>query len=268
MVDFYHDGGVNMKKRLYQYTIELTNGPITSNLLQRFARSSRSRSIIPKYIEAYKIALEDVNDEVKSFSSLHNFFIRKLRPGSRPQAESIVISPVDGKVEIAGELHEKSHFMVKGQKYSLAELLGSHELAKRYENGDYVVLYLSPADYHRIHSPVDGNVSKQFVLGKKSYPVNQSGLLYGKSPISGNYRLITEVETSGGNVLMVKVGAMFVNSIELTNTNELWKKGEEVGYFSFGSTVVLFFESDSIRFTDNIVDGEPIKVGEALANML
>ena len=67
---------------------------------------------------------------------------------------------------------------------------------------------------------------------------------------------------------MVKVGAMFVNSIELTNTGDNWRKGEEVGYFSFGSTVVLFFERDCFRFTNNIVGGEPIKVGEALANML
>lgn len=257
-----------MKKKIYQYTIELTNGPVTSNLLQRFARSSGSRSIIPNYVKAYKIALDDIEEEIGSFPSLHDFFVRKLRPGSRPLADTEVTSPVDGKVEIAGKLHEDSRFIVKGQNYSLTELLGSEESANRYANGDYAVLYLSPANYHRIHSPVDGNVGRQFVLGKKSYPVNQSGLLYGKSPISGNYRLITELETAGGRVLVVKVGAMFVNSIELTNTSDQWKKGEEVGYFSFGSTVVLFFEPDCFRFTDNIVAGEPIRVGEALANML
>ena len=257
-----------MKKKLYQYTIELTNGPFTSGLLQRFAKSSGSQSMIPKYVKAYKINTEDIEQPVDSFGSLHEFFIRKLRPGSRPQAETAVISPVDGKVEITGKIHQDSKFIVKGQEYSLSELLGSEELAKGYANGDYAVLYLSPADYHRIHSPLDGKVIRQFVLGKKSYPVNQSGLLYGKSPISGNYRLITELDTAGGKVLMVKVGAMFVNSIELTNTGEEWKKGEEVGYFSFGSTVVLFFEPDCFRFTENIVAGEPVKVGEALANML
>ncbi len=257
-----------MKRKLYQYTIELTNGPIMSNLLQRFAQSPKSGSIIRQYIKTYKIATEDIEGEIDSFSSLHDFFIRKLRPGSRPQAEAHIVSPVDGKVEIAGKLHEDSRFIVKGLEYSLAELLGSEKLAQRYTNGSYVVLYLSPADYHRIHSPASGKVKRQFVLGKKSYPVNQAGLLYGKSPISGNYRLITELETEIGGLMMVKVGAMFVNSIELTNTNDLWNKGEEVGYFSFGSTVVLFFEPDHFHFTDNILAGEPIKVGEALANML
>lgn len=257
-----------MKKKLYQYTIELTNGPITSGLLQRFAKSAGSRSVIPNYVKAYNINTEDIELPMESFSSLHEFFIRKLRTDSRPQAETAVVSPVDGKVEIAGKIHPDSRFIVKGQEYSLSELMGSEKLAARYANGDYAVLYLSPADYHRIHSPLDGKVIRQFVLGKKSYPVNQSGLLYGKSPISGNYRLLTELQTAGGNVLMVKVGAMFVNSIELTNTKDVWKKGEEVGYFSFGSTVVLFFEPDCFRFTENIVAGEPVKVGEALANML
>ena len=257
-----------MKKKIYQYTIELTNGPMTSGLLQRFAKSRGSRSIIPNYVKAYNIMTEEIEHPVNSFPTLHDFFIRKLLPGSRPLAETAVTSPVDGKVEIAGKIHHDSKFIVKGLEYSLSELMGSEKLAGRYANGDYAVLYLSPADYHRIHSPVDGRVIRQFVLGKKSYPVNQSGLLYGKAPISGNYRLITELETAGGKVLAVKVGAMFVNSIELTNTSDEWKKGEEVGYFSFGSTVVLFFEPDRFRFTDNIVAGEPIKVGEALANML
>lgn len=257
-----------MKKKIYQYAIELTNGPVTSNLLQRFAKHSGSQRFVNNYVKAYKINTEDVADEIGGFPTLHDFFVRKLKPGSRPEADADLISPVDGKVEIAGTIQKDSRFIVKGQQYSLAELLGSEELAKRYANGNYAVLYLSPADYHRIHSPAEGKVSRQYVLGKKSYPVNQSGLLYGKSPISGNYRLISELETAGGNILMVKVGAMFVNSIELTNTSGQWRKGEEVGYFSFGSTVVLFMEPGSFRFTENIISGEPIKVGEALANML
>ncbi|HSJ38078.1 MAG TPA: phosphatidylserine decarboxylase [Planococcus sp. (in: firmicutes)] len=257
-----------MKKKIYQYTIELTNGPVTSGLLQRFAKSSASRAIIPNYVKTFKISTDEIERPMDSFTSLHDFFIRKLRPESRPQAETAVISPVDGNVEIAGKIQPDSRFIVKGQEYSLSELMGSEKLAKRYANGDYAVLYLSPANYHRIHSPLDGKVIRQFVLGKKSYPVNQSGLLYGKAPISGNYRLITELQTAGGNVLMVKVGAMFVNSIQLTNTDEEWKKGEEVGYFSFGSTVVLFFEPNRFRFTEKIVAGEPVKVGEAMANML
>ena len=257
-----------MKKKLYQASIELTNGPVTSGAIKRFAQSTLSRNAIPGYIKTYKINMADVNGTADSFPTLHDFFIRRLKAGSRPVAGDAVVSPVDAKVEIAGDLHDGIHFLVKGQHYSLEDLLGNAEMAEFYRGGKYIVLYLSPADYHRIHSPVDGTVFKQYVLGKKSYPVNQAGLQFGKAPISGNYRMITELDSIIGRLLMVKVGAMFVNSIELTNFGTNWKKGEESAYFSFGSTVVLFFEHGKVAFSSNVQNGNRIKVGEALAHML
>lgn len=257
-----------MKKKIYQHAIELTNGPVTSNLLKHFAQSRVSRKAIPGYIKTYQIDVADVVGPIESFPTLHDFFIRQLKEDRRPVAQEAVVSPVDAKVEIAGDLHEGIRFLVKGQQYSLEDLLGSAEMAGYYRDGKYIVLYLSPADYHRIHSPVDGDVLKQYVLGKKSYPVNQAGLQYGKSPISGNYRMISELDSEIGRLLMVKVGAMFVNSIEMTNFETTWKKGEEVAYFSFGSTVVLFFEHGKVRFSENIQNGNRVKVGEALAHML
>lgn len=257
-----------MRKKIYQRSIELTNGPFTSGMIRQFAQSPVSRWMIPSYIRTYKIDTADVGKSLDSFSTLHDFFIRQLKTESRPIADEAVVSPVDGKIEIAGKLHDGIRFLVKGQQYSLKDLLGSEELAQVYQNGQYIVLYLSPADYHRIHSPATGTLHRQFVLGKKSYPVNQAGLSFGKAPISGNYRLITELETEFGPMLVVKVGAMFINSIELTKTGADWEKGEEVAYFSFGSTVVLFFEEDSVRFTENVQDGKRVKVGEALARVL
>ncbi|ANU23546.1 phosphatidylserine decarboxylase [Planococcus donghaensis] len=257
-----------MKKYLYQRSIELTNGAFTSSLLRQFAKSPKSRRFIPSYIKTYQILTHDVEKPVESFPTLHDFFIRKLMPTSRPISKDSVVSPVDGKIEIAGDLNESTQFLVKGQHYSLADLLGDQELAKQYQHGKYAVLYLSPADYHRIHSPVNGDVKKQYVLGKKSYPVNAAGLQYGKAPLSGNYRMITELETEFGNMLVVKVGAMFVNSIKLTETGSDWQKGNEVGYFSFGSTVVLFFKANSIKFVEDMSNGQRIKVGEALGNMV
>ncbi|WP_142827766.1 phosphatidylserine decarboxylase [Planococcus soli] len=257
-----------MKKYMYQRSIELTNGAVTSNLIRQFAQSKNSRRFIPGYIKAYQISVEEVEKPVGAFPTLHDFFVRKLSKSSRPVANAPVVSPVDGKIEIAGDLQQGTRFLVKSQSYSLKDLLGDEALAERYQDGKYAVLYLSPADYHRIHSPADGKVSKQYVLGKKSYPVNAAGLRYGKAPISGNYRMITELETAFGRMLVVKVGAMFVNSIQLTNTGSEWEKGDEVGYFSFGSTVVLFFEKNSIKFVEDMSAGQRIKVGEALGNMI
>lgn len=257
-----------MKKKLYQQSIELTNGPLTSGLVRKFAESPISRKFIPGYIKTYKIETNDIENPLESFHSLHNFFIRTLKPESRPIASTEVVSPVDAKIEIAGDLHEGIQFLVKDQHYSLTDLLGNKELADLYRDGKYIVLYLSPADYHRIHSPATGKVMKQYVLGKKSYPVNNWGLSFGKSPLSGNYRLISELETVFGRMLSVKVGAMFVNSIQLTNLTDNWSKGEEVAYFSFGSTVVLFFEKDKIEFSENVRAGKRIYMGEALAYMV
>ncbi|ANU25590.1 phosphatidylserine decarboxylase [Planococcus versutus] len=257
-----------MKKYLYQRLIELTNGAFTSSLIRQFASSPKSGKFIPSYIKTYQIETTDIIQSVESFPTLHDFFVRKLTVESRQVALSTIISPVDGKVEIAGDVQKDSQFLVKGQQYSLADLLGEKKMADRYEGGKYAVLYLSPADYHRIHSPATGNVTKQYVLGKKSYPVNAVGLHYGKTPISGNYRMITELETEFGKMLVVKVGAMFVNSIKLTETGSVWVKGREVGYFSFGSTVVLFFEKDCIEFVEDVSNRQQIKMGEALGNMV
>lgn len=257
-----------MKKRLYQSMIELGNGKTSSAVLKRFAQSAISRKAIPGFVNAYKIELGDIGRPSGQYTSLHDFFTRSLKADARPVADAALVSPVDGRLEIHGAIEGGSRFKVKGIDYSLAELLGSQQMAARYGNGQYAILYLSPADYHRIHSPVNGQVVKQYMLGERSYPVNRLGLVYGKSPISGNRRLITELETPYGRILVVKVGAMYVNSIELTEFGTEWEKGAEVAYFSFGSTVALFFESGHLQFEAKISDGDRVKVGEPLAYMV
>ncbi|KYG58033.1 phosphatidylserine decarboxylase [Planococcus maritimus] len=257
-----------MKKWLYQSMIELGNGKTSSAALKRFSQSTISQKAVPGFIKAYNIELDEIERPSRQYTSLHDFFTRRLKTHARPVAEAELVSPVDGRVEIHGAIQNDSRFAVKGISYSLAELLGSKKSAQRYANGQYAILYLSPADYHRIHSPADGHVVNQYMLGEKSYPVNRLGLTYGKSPISGNRRLITELETVNGRLLVVKVGAMYVNSIELTEFGTKWQKGHEVAYFSFGSTVALFFESRDLQFDEKIKDGHHIKVGEPLAYMV
>lgn len=260
-----------MKEKLYQGLIELTNGKQSSNILQTIAKAKWSKRIIPSYMKVYDINLEEVSKKPQQFSSLHDFFTRELLEDARPiaQSPSTFASPVDAKIESFGRIEWDMTFQVKRKPYALQDLLGNDERATKYIDGYYVVFYLSPADYHRIHSPIDGKVLRQYTLGNKSYPVNKLGLTYGKKPISHNYRQVTELKLADGKqVAFIKVGATFVNSIVLTNRSEHWKKGQEVGYFSFGSTVVMLFEKDSIEFTENVVKGSAIRMGEAFANML
>ncbi|MFE3576718.1 phosphatidylserine decarboxylase [Lysinibacillus sp. NPDC059133] len=260
-----------MKEKLYQRFIELTNGKQSSHLLQSIAKAKWSKRIIPSYMKVYDIKLEEVAKQQQQFSSLHDFFTRELLEEARPieQNPNTYVSPVDAKVESFGRIEWDMTFLVKGKPYSLQDLLGNTERASQYADGHFIVFYLSPADYHRIHSPIDGEVLRQYTLGQKSYPVNQLGLTYGKKPISHNYRSVTELKVANKQQMaFIKVGATFVNSIVLTNTTTQWCKGEEVGYFSFGSTVVMLFEKDVIEFTENVVQGSPIRMGEAFANML
>lgn len=260
-----------MREKLYQSMIELTNGKWSSTIIQSFARSKLSKTIIPSYIKYFNITLQDVTRPIKDFSTLHEFFIREVSTESRPVhlGTNSIISPVDATVETFGPITEDGIFIVKDKPYSLENLLGSPKIAKQFVNGKYIILYLSPAEYHRIHAPVDGEVIRQYMLGKKSYPVNKWGLQYGKEAISGNYRLLTQLRMPNNKQCFhIKVGAMFVNSIELTNASSKWKKGEEVGYFSFGSTVVLLFEEGSMEFSATLKAGKFVRMGEIVANML
>lgn len=143
-------------------------------------------------------------------------------------------------------------------------MLGNEERAKRYAGGTYMVIYLSPSHYHRIHSPLSGSVTERFVLGRKSYPVNAAGMEYGKEPLSKNYRSVTEVNSDGEHMALVKVGAMFVNSIELLHERSTVQKGEEMAYFTFGSTVVLLFEKDMIKVVQELKSGQELRLGEKL----
>lgn len=250
--------------------IELTNGPVTSRLLQRITMSKWSRALIPLYMKAYKINPHELMIPPKQYPSLQDFFIRKLKNGARviQKGENIIISPVDGVLEEWGVITENTEMVIKGKVYSVKEMLGNESIAMDYIGGQFALLYLSPAHYHRIHAPYSGKIISKHVLGKKSYPVNRLGLRYGKSPLSKNYRLATEINGGYGKYAIIKIGAMFVNSIEWTNPNDWVEKGEELGYFSFGSSVVLLFPKGFMEMNQRLKKGTTIFMGDPLGTII
>jgi len=255
-----------MIQGLYRLMIELTNGKWTSSLLRRFARSRASRFVVPSFARIYQLNVDEMEKSVSEYPTLHDLFVRTLKNESRviDRSKDSVVSPVDAVIEDIGPIKETSEILVKGKTYSIEEMLGDQEVLSKYLNGTYMILYLSPSHYHRIHSPVDGTVTKQWTLGAKSYPVNKLGLKYGVRTLAKNYRVITEVKTSFGHVAIVKVGAMFVNSIETTHKGSELEKGGEMAYFSFGSTVVLLFEKNTFQVESAIQTPKDIKVGEKI----
>lgn len=255
-----------MIQYFYRFLIELTNGRWTSALLRRFAQSKASRLFVPSFSKVYKLNVDEMDQSLNEFPTLHHLFTRRLKVGSRPISNdaSSVVSPVDAVIEEIGTLIEELFMPVKGKRYSVLDMLGTEERVKKYINGTYIILYLSPSDYHRIHSPFSGRVVGEWTLGSKSYPVNKYGLKYGKDTLAKNYRKITEVEHEAGFAAIIKVGAMFVNSIETTFKGERIEKGEEIAYFTFGSTVILLFEANSFEPIPDLKSPRRVKVGETL----
>lgn len=258
-----------MRTALYRLMIELTNGRITSFLLSKFATSKLSRLIIPSFVKIYRIDVNEAEKSLGEYPTLHELFVRRLKEGARPtDADPLaVVSPVDGMIEDMGAIDQNSEITVKGKIYSIAEMLGNETVLDKYINGSYMIIYLSPTNYHRIHSPVSGEILNHWQLGRKSYPVNKPGLKYGVRTLAKNYRKITEIKHEFGHLSVVKVGAMFVNSIEMVHEGRTIEKGEELAYFTFGSTVVLLFEKGTFKAASDLQTPKPVKMGEKLGEI-
>jgi phosphatidylserine decarboxylase len=258
-----------LKKYIYRFLIELTNRPFLSKLLENFTRSPYSKLLIPSFVKTYKLNLGETTKTLNDFKTLHDLFTRELKRDLRPitVGKQVVVSPVDAVIEEFGPIRTDQTFMAKGKSYSISEMLNKEEIKKKYINGTFVILYLSPSHYHRIHAPISGEITDQFSLGTSSYPVNRLGVEYGISPFTKNFRVISEVVSNGVHLAIVKVGAMFVNGIELTHRGESIEKGEEIGYFSFGSTIILLFEKDSFILGDHIHKKMDIQVGQAIGTI-
>ncbi len=255
-----------MKQSIYRLFIELTNKKWSSFILRRFVQSSLSTPFIASFIKTYNINTEEIQGSVGDYKTLHDFFIRRLKPDARTiqHGDNQAVSPVDGLLASSGLISPQLEIEVKGKEYSILDMLGSKEKASLYNGGQFAVFYLSPSNYHRIHSPINGKIIQRWSLGRHSYPVNELGLTYGKEVLSKNFRSITELQHSNGKVAVVKVGAMFVNSVDFLHDQKAWKQGEEVAYFTFGSTVILLFERDTFKFTDNEVIPRNVQVGELI----
>jgi len=254
-----------MRKFIFKSFVELTGNPTVSSLLKSFSQSKISKPFVRPFSSTFKLNEQEMEKSLDNYKSIHDLFTRKLVPSARPISndDKSIISPVDGVVNALGPIHADQTFYVKQQLYNLKELLGSKEAAKRYEEGYYIVLYLSPSHYHRIHYPVTGQLVKRWALGETSYPVNRLGEKYGERIFSKNYRIISELQTQERTSALIKVGALNINSICLTNANRLFNKGDELGFFSFGSTVILLFEKEC-KFIPTVKNGQEIKMGQSI----
>lgn len=218
----------------------------------------RSKGHIKEFAEAHGIDAKDIEKSIAEFSSFDEFFIRRIKPESRPVDPSpeAVVSPSDGRVFALDELRNGGSFEVKGAEFCVSTLLGDPVFAKRFEGGSLSIVYLAPSDYHWFHYPVDARLFSSRIRGRRLYSVSDVSLQNGFRPFDFNYRCVNVLESEVvGTFAMVEVGAFYVGRLSQVDAEPGFKrKGAPKGYFGLGgSSVVLVFEPGRVVFDEDIL---------------
>ena len=216
-----------------------------------------SKARIRPFIRKYKLDEEEFDSDPEGFRSFNEFFSRKLKPDARPieQENAVAVFPADGRHLSVQDLSANLGFYVKGQKFDLPKLFQSEELAGRFRKGSLIISRLCPVDYHRFHAPVSGKISEARLINGSLFSVNPIALRKRLSVFWENKRYLCMIDSDyHGKVAQFIVGATCVGSATFTfSQNQRVKKGEELGYFSFGgSSVLTLFEKDRLRISEDV----------------
>jgi phosphatidylserine decarboxylase len=230
------------------------------------------------YSRAFGANLDEAEPRSGGYPSFDAFFTRTLRDGARQVSADALVSPSDGVLSAAGRVDAGARLFVKGQAYEVGELTGDPQDSARYTGGDFAVIYLAPGDYHRVHSPADGQVTLARKIPGDLYPVNRIGELHVPRLFVRNSRVQIVLETRGlGRISVVMVGAVIVGRISVSGVPapdvpagehrfepaRSVARGDELGIFHLGSTVVLLVEPGvsvarplgKIRYGDSLLRG-------------
>lgn len=247
--------------------------------------------LIEQFIRTYNIDMDEAaSDDLDDYEHFNAFFTRALKEGVRPidQTENSITVPADGTVSQLGVIEEGNIFQAKGKSFSTASLLGAdNEDSQRFLNGNFITIYLSPKDYHRVHMPISGELVFTRYIPGKLFSVNDTTTQYIDGLFAKNERLVCMFDTPVGRCAVILVGAMMVAGIESVwhghyQPNTLMtqefkeqteasqqkvklQKGEEMGRFKFGSTAILLFEPGKTTWADQYKPGAKTKLGELLA---
>jgi phosphatidylserine decarboxylase len=241
--------------------------------------------IIAWYSAKFGVRTDEYIHPAGGFRCLDEFFTRRLNPGVHvvDRGKKSIVSPVDARIDQFGAIDGATVFQAKGIGYRLDDLIPS-DYHRHFIDGSFVTLYLSPGDYHRIHSPVGGEVAGYFALPGRLLTVQDYMVKGLPGLFAKNERLISYIESGGGTVAVVKVGAMNVGRITVSydgvETNRAFRrrvehfypanarprveKGGELGAFHLGSTIVLLFQKNSVKM-DAFAAGDRVRVGERIA---
>ena len=232
------------------------------------------------FVSNYKVNLNEAQlEDIEEYKHFNDFFTRALKDGSRPISDSKVVSPVDGVVSQFGSIKEELIVQAKGKKYSVEALLAENSKNDLYTS--FVTIYLSPKDYHRIHMPLDGSLKSMKYIPGNLFSVNQRTVDDIDQVFARNERLVCYFDSEYGEIALVMVGAIFVGSMETSWEGQITppynksvktfeydsrqiklSKGEELGRFNMGSTVILLLPHNVSKM--NFEFNKTLKMGQSL----
>lgn len=282
-----------MRDKLFVMSQYLTPQLGLSRLAGRLADNDQvpalKNRVVRWFIERYGVDMsEAVDADPASYATFNDFFTRALKPGMRPvdEAPDALTSPVDGAISQLGAIKDGRIFQAKGQSFNLTELLGGDEQrAKPFAGGEFATIYLAPKDYHRIHMPLAGTLKEMAYVPGRLFSVNPVTAANVPNLFARNERVVTLFDTEWGPMAMVHVGAMIVGSVETTWAGVVapgtdgvssvdysadkpirFDKGDEMGRFRLGSTVILLFPKDVIQWSDELGPESVLRMGQRIGS--
>jgi phosphatidylserine decarboxylase len=244
--------------------------------------------IIRWFVKKYGVNMDEaLNPDIASYASFNEFFTRPLKPNARPLADSDFVCPVDGAISQCGAIENNQIFQAKGHNFSTTDLVGGDQaLADQFTNGSFANIYLSPKDYHRIHMPCAGRLMRMIYIPGALFSVNPVTARGVPNLFARNERVVCVFESKHGPFALVLVGATIVGSMATTwhgvvNSPRIkqiraWdyagqdirlNKGEEMGRFLLGSTVVLLFPKQTLTFNQAWQPTDAVRLGTEMGNI-
>lgn len=282
-----------MKERLFAFIQYFLPHHLISRAVYCFVECTCPRfknALIRRIIKQYDVDMSEAEREnSEDYLHFNDFFTRSLKQGMRPlpEDESLIVSPADGEVSQLGNIENGRVFQAKGHDYSLIELLGGDsDLGQEFMGGKFATIYLSPRDYHRVHTPFGGTLRKMIHVPGRLFSVNQGTVENIPNLFARNERVVAIFDTEHGPMAVIMVGAMIVASIETVwaglvtpirkevRTFNYGKdsakqvslsRGDELGRFKMGSTAIVLFGKDQVDWLESFEAGSEIRMGEALA---
>jgi len=258
---------------------------LLSRLVGRLAECRQPalrNALVRAFIRRFGVDMaEAAEPDPTAYATFNDFFTRALKADARPIGEGVV-SPADGRLSQFGAIEAGQLLQAKGHHFSAMDLLGSDgDAARRFLGGSFATVYLSPSDYHRVHMPVAGTLTEMVYVPGRLFSVNAATTAHVPGLFARNERLVCHFDTEHGPMALVLVGAMIVAAIETVWAGQITplprgdvqrirfdtpvrlEKGEEMGRFKLGSTVVMAF-AEPLAFADGIEAGDKVRMGQSL----